>query len=78
MADFRRPSLELTSPSPKPPENDVPAEMSLGNDDQNSEGDNGAPASGSANGDGNGPGSPTEGLESQAQKQVKEVLASDV
>lgn len=78
MADFNRNSLDLTSSS-KPQDNETPAIMSLGNSDQNPEAENGAPATGSANGEGQGPSSPTDGgAETYTQKQVKEVLASDV
>ena len=81
MADFDRQSLDFTSSSPKQPEN----EMSLGSP-LNPEPENGASASASAsapvaeNGDGQGqgPGSPTDSPETYPQKQVKEVLASDV
>lgn len=78
MADFNRNSLDLTSSSPKPQDNETPAIMSIGNNDQGPEAENGAPATGSANGEGQGPSSPTDGPETLPQKQVKEVLASDI
>lgn len=74
MADFDRQSIDFTSSSPKQPENN---EMSLGSP-LNPEPENGASAAQPENGEGQAPGSPGETQETHAQKQVKEVLASDV
>lgn len=79
MADLTQASLDLTSPSPKPQEIETSAIMSLGTNNQDPEAENDDPATGSANGEGQRPGSsPTDGAETQSQKQVKEVLASEV
>lgn len=73
MADFDRHSIDLTSSSPKQPEN----EMSLGSP-QNPEAGNGASTAPPKDGEGPGLGSPEESHETPSQKQVREVLASDV